>query len=344
MIRIALIGAGVMGSLHGRNFGTFSDRAQVTCVFDTDADRASALAEELGARPVATLESAIASPDVDAAAIAIPPRSHRHVVEMALSQGKHVFLEKPIALTLEDAKSIVDMGASSQAQVMVGHVLRFWPGYPELRELVLSDKYGKPVSVTCLRVQPPPSTSGWLADVHSTGGIAPLILIHDFDLMNWILGSPNSVQAFRLEGDGVAASHVVVGVSYDGANGIVEGSVSMPASYPFSTRLNVYCEDASFHFGYEVETNVGGVRDARQFTPVTEPVITIYPDDGSPKTTIDVSNLDPWRPELEYFVDRIERGLPIEDGTPEQALHALQVALAANASMIKNERVDLRPS
>jgi len=340
VINVGMVGAGVMGSLHGRNFTSFGDRARVSRVFDSDLDKAEALARKLEAEPVGTVDEVLSSPEVNAVAISIPPRSHRETVERALAHGKHVFLEKPIAITLGDAAAIATMAHQSSALVMVGHVLRFWPGYPELRQLAVSGVYGEPVSVACVRNQPPPSATGWLADVRETGGIAPLVLIHDFDLMNWILGPAKSVQAIPLRGDGISASHVVVGVSYANGNGVVEGSVSMPVSHPFSTRLNVFCENASLHFGYDVEPKAADDdRDASQFTPASEPVITIYPNDGSAKKVIGVPGDNPFRPELEYFLDRVENDLPIENGTPDQALRALAVAVATNTSLTEHTRV-----
>ena len=246
-------------------------------------------------------------------------------MEQALAQGKHVFLEKPIATTLEDARDIATMTSQSSGHLMVGHVLRFWPGYPEVRRLAIDGEYGKPLSVTCVRNQPPPSVTGWLADVSETGGIAPLVLIHDFDLMNWILGPAESVRAFPLIGDGIGASHIVVGVSHAHGNGVAEGSISLPVSHPFSTRLNVYCEMASIHFGYDVEPRVGDDdRDASQFTPASEPVIAIHPNDGSPKSVIGVPGNNPFRPRVGLLPGA--GGAPTcrsQNGTPEQAIRAL---------------------
>ena len=340
MIRVGIVGAGVMGSLHGGNFNSFGERARVSRVFDSDPVKAETLARKLDAESVGTVEEVLSSSEVNAVAISIPPRSHLETVERALAHNKHVFLEKPIATTLEDAAAIATMAQRSSALVMVGHVLRFWPGYPELHQLAVGGDYGEPVSVACVRNQSPPSATGWLADVTETGGIAPLVLIHDFDLMNWILGPATSVQAFSLRGDGISASHVVVGVHHAKGNGVVEGSVSMPISHPFSTRLSVFCEKASIHFGYDVEPRVGDDdRDASQFTPASEPVITVYPDDGSAKTVISVPSANPFRPELEYFLDRLENDLPIENGTPDQAVRALQVAVATNTSLTEHTSV-----
>ncbi len=333
MIGVALVGAGVMGSVHGRSANSFGDLAHVTCVFDTDAARAASVAGELGAVPVESMDAAISSADVDAVVISVPPRFNRAAVELALGLGKSVFVEKPIALERADAEAIIETVDRTGGRLMVGHVLRFWPGYPEVHAIATGGSLGRPISVVCTRVQPPPATTGWLADVEATGGIGPLVLVHDFDLMNSILGTPTSVSSFVLRGSGAGASHVVVGVEYDGARAVVEGSVAMPTSHPFSTSLSVYCERGSVHFGYEVDpSEPGSGRDASQITPVVPPVIRICPDGGEPARTVSVDSADPWLPEMEYFLRRVADDTPIELGTPRQALAALDVALAATAS------------
>lgn len=344
MIGVALVGAGVMGSVHGRSVNSFGELARVTRVFDTDRGRAAAVAAELGALPADSMEAAITSDDVDAVVISVPPRHTRAAVELAFRHGRSVFVEKPIALDRADAEAIVEMTDRTGARLMVGHVLRFWPGYPEVHAIATGGTLGRPISVVCTRLQPPPATSGWLADVEATGGIGPLVLVHDFDLMNSILGTPTSVSSIVLRGSGAGASHVVVGVEYDGARAVVEGSVAMPSSHPFSTSLSVYCERGSVHFGYEVPPSEPGAgRDAGQITPAQPPVVTVRPDGGEPARVIAIDSADPWRPEMRYFLQCVADDAPIDLGTPHQALAALDVALAATASFSSGGQVEVAP-
>lgn len=346
LIRVSLIGAGVMGSLHGRNFGTFGDRAGVTHVFDTDSRRAAELAAELGAIQVDDLETAVSAPGIDAVAICIPPFLHRPVVELALSHRKHVFLEKPIATTRADADAIIGAAERSGRLLMVGHVLRFWPGYPELYKQIAGGSLGPPNAITCYRLQSPPAASGWLTDIEATGGIAPLILVHDFDQMNWILGTPRSVLSAALIGEGVSASHVIIAIEYDEGKGAVEGSISMPRSYAFSTRMRVFCEQGFAECGYDIEPSNGSEsgdveRDVSLFTPRENPALRIYRNHPKPPELIELPKNDPWRPELAHFVSCLEEHREIEHGTPYQARDALDVALAANESLETGKRVSV---
>lgn len=333
MIRVALVGAGVMGVVHGRSVGSFGDLAAVTHVVDPDPLAAEAAAKEFGSVVTGSLEEAVCSPDVDSVVVAVPPRFHRAIAELALEHGKSVFLEKPIALDLDDATAIVAAVERTLGRLMIGHVLRFMPGYPEVHALATGGSLGRPLSVVCRRVQAPPARTGWLADVDATGGIAPLVLVHDFDLMNWVLGTPMSVSSWVLQGAGVDASHVVAGVTYGAGTGVAEGSVAMPRTHPFSTSISVYCERGSVHYGYDVAPAADGARrDASQFAPASPPVVEVFPDDGAPAWTLPVHCDNPWLPEMEHFLQQVAADAPIENGTPGQALAALRVALAARES------------
>ena len=141
-------------------------------------------------------------------------RLHREYAERALAAGKSVFLEKPIALTSEDADAIVAAAARSDAVFMVGMVLRFWPEYVELQRLVAAGQLGRPQAVSTFRLSPPADWNDWMADRSQSGGTAVDLLIHDLDQMNWLLGTPRSVYASE-----PTPGHVHAVVEYDDASG-----------------------------------------------------------------------------------------------------------------------------
>nr|MBA3414918.1 Gfo/Idh/MocA family oxidoreductase [Chloroflexia bacterium] len=96
-VRVAVLGAGFMGSTHAKAYAAI-DNAEVAVVYAPRPDRAVPLVEELGTTWTDDLESLLADPAIDAVDICLPTGEHRRVAEAALDAGKHVFLEKPIAL------------------------------------------------------------------------------------------------------------------------------------------------------------------------------------------------------------------------------------------------------
>ena len=162
MITVAILGSGFMGSAHAANYKALGERVRVKTIASRTAEQAVRVAEVVGADVTGDLDGAIHDPDVEAVDICLPTPLHREYAERALAAGKSVFLEKPIALTTEDAEAIVAAAARSDAVFMVGMVLRFWPEYVELQRLVAaggSAARGPSRPHDCRR--PPTGTTGW---------------------------------------------------------------------------------------------------------------------------------------------------------------------------------------
>src|SRR3954452_24275721 len=223
-----------MGASHAANYRALGDRVRVKTLGSRRSDRAAGIAESVGAALTDDLETAVADPDVDAVDVCLPTPLHREWAEAALGAGKHVFLEKPIALTLEDADAIVAAAGRSDRFLMVGLVLRFWPEYVELQRRVAAQELGRPIAVSTHRLSPPADWNTWMQDPAQSGGVAVDLLIHDFDQLNWLLGTPRRVVA-RAPHPG----HVLATVEYAGASAVAEGSMAMPNSYPFSSSIRV---------------------------------------------------------------------------------------------------------
>jgi predicted dehydrogenase len=250
---------------------------------------------------------------------------HRELAEAALAAGKHVLLEKPIALTLEDADAIIAAAEQSGRIFMVGLVLRFWPEYVELQRRVSGGELGRPLSVSALRLSPPADWNDWMADPRKSGGVPVDLLIHDFDQMNWLLGKPLRVFARAPHLD-----HVLAIVEYDDAHGIAEGSMAMPKTYPFSSNVRVLAEEGVAEYAFSAAPAEGGGNVGASDAPRG---LRLYPRGGGEPFSVPVEPADPWGPEIAYFVECVEQGRLPEQGTGAQARAALAVALAAVRSI-----------
>src|SRR5262245_29958142 len=102
MVRVAVLGAGFMGSTHARAYAAMPD-VDVAGIYAPSARRAEPLAAELGTTWTDNVETLLADPTIDAVDVCLPTPGHRPAAEAALAAGKHVLLEKPLALTMADA-------------------------------------------------------------------------------------------------------------------------------------------------------------------------------------------------------------------------------------------------
>ena len=146
MIRVAVVGAGAWGLNHVRVLAS-APGAELVLVVDPDpATEARVRALAPGARHAVDLDQALA-PSIDALVIASPAPTHAALAERALRAGKHVLVEKPLALSLPDAIGLRDLAAAQGRVAMVGHLMLFHPVVEHLRGLVTADALG---TVHCL--------------------------------------------------------------------------------------------------------------------------------------------------------------------------------------------------
>ena len=129
------------------------DDVEIVGIYGQSEKRAKPLAEELGTSWTTDLEKLIDDPSIDGIDICLPGPQHREVTELAIKAGKHVLLEKPITLLIEDADALVELAQRTDRIFMIAHVLRFWPEYVELQKLATSGTYGKPIAGP--RLSPP---------------------------------------------------------------------------------------------------------------------------------------------------------------------------------------------
>ena len=134
MLRVGVLGAGFMGGTHARAFAKLSD-VQVLGVSSRSADKAAALAEEVGAEPFTDAMALATDPQVDIVSVTLPTHVHKEYTVAALNAGKSVLLEKPMGLSVEECDAMIAAADQSDQILMLAHVLRFWPEYVALVDL-----------------------------------------------------------------------------------------------------------------------------------------------------------------------------------------------------------------
>jgi predicted dehydrogenase len=145
--------------------------------------------------PTLSVEALLAS-DVEAVAIAVPPAEHRRLVTAALEAGKHVFVEKPLALTGADARACADAARVAGKVLMVGHIMRHNLAFVRLLEMVRAGAIGRVRGASSVRFN--------AAGVTPDDGALWLLAPHDASMLLALLGPPETVH-----GEVVGAEHRV---------------------------------------------------------------------------------------------------------------------------------------
>jgi hypothetical protein len=198
-MKIGLVGAGLAGRTHGGAINRIEGSC-LSAVFDINEAAATTLAG--GKCPVFTdLESFFHEGDFDAVDICLPTFLHEDVVVRALKAGKHVLCEKPLVLSVQAAQRISAVLAEGDRTLMAAHVIRFWPQYVKIRELIQSGAIGRVEIASLYRLSELPRWNRWAPDPEKSGGALYDFHIHDLDFAYSLWGIPQSLSASGIRSD-----------------------------------------------------------------------------------------------------------------------------------------------
>jgi UDP-N-acetylglucosamine 3-dehydrogenase len=332
MIKVGVVGAGFAGSFHARAYAKVPG-VEVAVIADQNGSKAAALAAEVGARAETDVEAILLDPSVDIVDVALPTPLHPQYAIRAFEAGKHVVIEKPLALSVNEADAIIDAAQASGKFLMVAHVLRFWPEYIAIRKVLQSGRLGQPRIATAYRLSNLPQWATWFRDPAMTGGSVLDLHIHDLDMVNWLFGQPRRVRAIGAKGETGGWDHVITQVEFDTLNASVEASNLMPLDFPFTAGLRVVCDQGVIEYQFRA-----GGASFESGQPVH--YCTIH-EAKQPNQPVEFESGDAFEREIAYFVSCVERRTPPEIVTPEDARLAVQTALAARQSLETGESVVL---
>lgn len=263
---IGIIGLGFMGRTHLTAFQA-ADAAglknTLIAVSDADPERRAGRAGEGGnfdtgakrellfdpklVRAHADPRVLIEDPAIDLISICTPTSTHVELAIAALEAGKHVLVEKPVALSSADVQRLAEVAARSQGLCMPAMCMRFWPGWDWLREHVRRGTFGAVKSAVFSRLGTRPAWNpGFYADSRLSGGALFDLHIHDADFIRWCFGEPVSVQSSG------SLDHVTT--LYRFANGpahvVAEGGWDHTPGFAFRMRYIVVFEQATADFDF----------------------------------------------------------------------------------------------
>ena len=183
MIRVGLLGTGRIGSLHAETIASHPD-SSLHAVSDIDNDSANNLATQYGA-VVKSADEVVSDQNVDAILIATSTDTHSDFIEKASAAGKAILCEKPVDLNLTRAKKCLENVSASNNPIMIGFNRRFDPNFAQLKKSLDGGEIGKRelLTITSFDPAPPP-----ISYVKTSGGLYRDMMIHDFDLSNFIMG------------------------------------------------------------------------------------------------------------------------------------------------------------
>lgn len=190
-LKLGIIGAGYIGGVHAAVLAG-DERVRVAQVYDVDDACAERLARSSGATVAHSAEELMA--EVDAVYITTPNTKHRDLAVAAARSGRHVFCEKPMATTLDDARAVMEAAQAGAGVFQVGHNRRFAPVYATLKRL-LAQPENAPHSAHLKMNRGELLNPAWVGEAKVTGGFLYETTIHMFDMMRFLFGEVQHLTA-----------------------------------------------------------------------------------------------------------------------------------------------------
>lgn len=244
--------------------------------------------------------------DVDAVDLCLPTAMHAPVAIAALQAGKHVLVEKPMALNAEECDAMMAEAGKAGRLLMSAQVLRFFPAYLPLIDACHTGKLGTPRHALFRRRCAAPGWSAWLTNKSTSGGGVFDLLIHDVDMALVCFGKPTAVSASGYEDLPAGVDLLTAQLYYPNDFSVtITGGWHLPSNYPFSMEYTAVGQDAA------IEYSSAG-RPPHWYGRGEERALALSPTDG-------------YQAEIEYFVHCIQTGAKPERCTPESSADAVKL-------------------
>ena len=258
-INTALLGLGRLGQIYARYLAFTVPRSNLVAVADTKPGLAKQIADELSVEHWYEDPSAVMDNEqVDAVVIATPTITHRDLIEAAVGQGKDVFCEKPLSLSLDESLAIQVMVEKSGVFFQMGFMRRFDRGFVAAKQQLDDGSIGTPVLFRATSRDPFPASLDYLHPKNS-GGLMIDMGIHDFDQACWLVGDVRSVNTIGgvlsvpdLESIGDVDTAVVTLTFENGALGVVD--LSRNGVYGYDIFTEIVGNSGTLRVGYLQET------------------------------------------------------------------------------------------
>ncbi|MCI0698496.1 Gfo/Idh/MocA family oxidoreductase [candidate division KSB1 bacterium] len=324
-VRVGVAGVGRLGQLHARLYREV-EGTELAGVYDIDAARAQTLANELGVRRFDSFAELLAS--TEAVSIVVPTVFHFELGKAALEANKHVFVEKPITTTVDEASRLIALAASQKRVLQVGHIERFNAALLALENFPLAPRFIE---------------SHRLASFDPRGTDVAVVLdlmIHDIDIILTLVKSPLA----RIDASGVAVVSEepdIANARLQFANGSVANVTASRISQKKMRKMRIFQRDAYVSIDF-----MQGLTEVFRLVSPDEamaasgfPVVLGKLDQGARQRHIIYEKLqapegNALKMELASFIHAIHTGTP-PPVTGEDGRRALEVATTITEAIKK---------
>ncbi len=321
MKKVAVVGFGFMGMTHSLNIFKNQD-LELVAIIDKDIESIEQkLKQPEGnfstgeidpdkiqkVNKYHSLTDCIDNEDFDAVHVCVHTDQHYQITKEALQAGKHVLLEKPFSLDINECRELIGLSHEKDLILMVAHVLRFMPPYLKLRSCIEKEEFGNLKFLSMTRFSGVPLWGQWVqkqSSYGSSGGALFDLLIHDIDYLNYLFGKPIQIQSKYLPGRLSVHDYISAWWDYPDFKVKVEGGNTFHSSFPFQA-------------GFMAEFNKASIL----YSTNDPDYIQVSNHEENERIELDLE--DGFYNEIDYFKECLVNNSKPEYCTPESALDSI---------------------
>ena len=334
MVRVVIIGYGRISANHIAAIDGLSD-VQIIGVCDHSADKVEKAAAELGCKGYTDAEKMLTDLKPDAAIICVPTFVHEEYVKLCAKHKVAVLCEKPLARTTGACRRVLDAVREADIIFMTAQVVRFWPGYVEIKEMIDKKELGDIYMMRFRRVtSTDDAIAGWLNMPRKGGGAIHDMLVHDVDYLRYIVGPFQSGYANATKDESGCYNNVMANiVCKNGIHAMAEASFTMQTGYPFSFSVSIIGSEATLEYDYHAGIRIADTDEAESHMKIWRK--------GKGLEVIRLEEEDAFLRQMRYFTDCVKAGKKPELITPEQTYEVIHMVDALHESAHSGQAVVL---
>lgn len=333
MFRIAVIGPGSICRTYAEALKT-SSAVSIVAIAGRDTEKGRAMVAEYGVPYYVDQEAMYEKEQLDAVLICTPTFTHEEMVRRAIAHRVNVMCEKPFVLDADLAEELIREADEAGVKLMVMHVVRFWPEYVKVKELVDSGELGKIKNVYLNRLSSHPTWATWHRDPEKSGGGLYDLHIHDVDFLCHVFGDVESVYAVGAKEDSGCFNNVSTVMRFvNGVTAVVEGFMDVTGAFGFTTNVRMNGSEAAVEMLNKVVYLDGGESGKTN-------QMVLYKS-GQMAQIVETEKYNPYARETEYFAACVQENLEHSRVPNEDVVYVLRVLAGIKKSLESGSVVDL---
>ena len=328
MLKVVIIGPGNIAHTYMQALAD-SKNVNITAVLGRRVETAKPFAEKYGINFYTDSDAMYSAEKPDAVLICTPTFTHEEMVNKAIENNVHIMCEKPFVLDAEKAQQLFDKAGANNVRIMVMQVVRFWPQYVHIKNLIDSGKLGEIKNVYLNRLSAHPDWCTWHKDVQKSGGGLYDLHIHDIDWLHYVFGRVDSVYATGSQTESGCWNNVSTILNFSsGISAVAEGFMDITGDWDFSTNVRINGSSAAIEYLNKKVYN-------SKVDKININNLVIYHKNTAAEYLTE-DGYNPYKMQTEYFADCVAENRQFKIVPEKDIVYVLKILKAIEKSLRTN--------